>query len=63
MKGISLFHIFLSLFLFLLSFHCKDEAEAAANDGGVYIVYMGAPAAKKGTLRVDQLRLINYLSR
>ncbi|XP_039069984.1 CO(2)-response secreted protease-like isoform X2 [Hibiscus syriacus] len=47
-------------FLFLVSMFLEPGG-AAADEDGVYIVYMGAPASSKGSLRDDHTQLLDSL--
>ncbi|MBA0623473.1 hypothetical protein Godav_008935 [Gossypium davidsonii] len=60
MKPINTFIFSLTSFFFCVSLLSEPGAAAAHNDG-VYIVYMGAPASLKGSLKDDHAQLLDSL--
>nr|XP_023925087.1 CO(2)-response secreted protease-like [Quercus suber] len=61
MKGNTIFFLFCSLFL--VSFLEDTGAAQAGTNYGVYIVYMGAAASTKGSLRDDHAQLMSSVLR
>ncbi|XVF63650.1 hypothetical protein PTKIN_Ptkin09bG0103700 [Pterospermum kingtungense] len=60
MKALNTFIFSLISFFFTVSLF-TETGGAAADKDGVYIVYMGAPASRKGSLRDDQAQLLSSL--